>query len=255
MIGVKYGAYDMQANGCSVTDTTVHSAPQKTIQSEKLAETDGAIAVKSTYEAKTFTVDGQLSGSSIAALDSLQDVFKAALNIEAQNFDVDYAGGTRRYVATPQNIMISRPRGLDTCTFSVEFYCPSPVGMDTYASTLLAATGITSNTAQPAITVGGSYQAEPLIILTLTAVTGGTAKTVTIQNGTTLRGVSITRNWLPGDVLEIDCLNKLLYVNNAVVPFSGQFPRWDVGAGTISYLDDFTTRSASLTAAYTRRYL
>ena len=95
-----------------------------------------------------------------------------------------------------------------------------------------------------------------LITLTLTSVTGGTpSKSVIISNDSTLRGITVTRDWANGDVLEIDCLNKTLYVNDTVVAYSGQFPKWTPGGSGISYLDDFTTRSATLSAVYTRRFL
>ncbi len=255
MISVKYGSLDMQADGVTVTDSDVYSTPKKDVQTEKLAETDGSIIVKTTYESKIFTVNGYMQAVDIPTLDALIDTVKAALNLESQNFDIDYAGSTRRYIATADNIIVTRPTGMNTCTFSVEFTCASPVGADTTTSTLLSSTAITTTTAQPAITVSGSYQAEPLILLTLTSLTGGTSKTVTIQNGSTLRGISVTRNWANGDVLEIDSFNMQVFVNNAIVPVSGQFPRWDVGAGTISYIDNLTTRSASITATYTRRFL
>ncbi len=254
MISVKYGSLDMQANGMTVTDSDVYSTPKKDVQTEKLAETDGSIIVKTTYESKIFTVNGYMQAADIPTLDALIDTVKAALNLEAQNFDIDYAGSTRRYVATADNIMISRPTGMNTCTFSVEFTCALPVGSDTTSSTLLASTNVTVSPSSLAITVGGSYQAQPYITLTVVSISTG-SNTMTITNGSNQRGVSITRNWSAGDVIEIDSLNQTLYVNNLVVLFTGQFPRWDVGAGTIQYLDTCTSRSVNITATYTRRYL
>lgn len=256
MIGVSFAGLDLQSGGICVTDTDVFSAPKNTIQGERLAEADGAIIVKATYEPKLFTVDGYMTAATISALDTLLDTFKAALNVDSANFDIDYAGSTRRYVATPQNIVISRPKGLNTATFSLQMYCPSPVGSDTSTSTLLASTAISTATATPSITPAGSYMTEPYITITFTAISGGISKFVTITNGSTLRGMSIFRNWLTGDVLEIDSLNKTVYVNHVAVPFIGEFPTWDPGAGSISYLDTFTTsRTASIIATYTRRFL
>ncbi len=256
MINASYGSLNMQTGGITVTDSPdLYNAAKKTVQTEKLSETDGSIIVKSTYESKIFTLNGYMQAADIPTLDALIDTFKAALNLEAQPMNIDYAGSTRSYIATADNIVISRPTGMNSCTFSVEFTCASPAGMDTTTSTLLSATSISSSSALPSITVAGSYKAQPLIVLTLTAVTGATGGTITIQNGLTLRGISVTRTWSAGDVLEIDCANHVLYVNNSIVPFSGQFPSWDVGSSTISYVDNFTTRSASITATYTRRFL
>jgi hypothetical protein len=259
MIGIYFDVYSLQSSGTygvHTTSTDIYSAPRLTTQDEKLAQADGSVIVKATLEPKVFSCDGYMIEADISALDTLLDEFKQALNKQNQNFDIDYAGSTRRYVATPRNIMISRDKGLNSAGWSVEFFCANPVGAEISTSALLAATVNTSSSLVSTITVNGSYVAEPLITVTLTAVTGGTTnKTITISNDTTLRGISITRDWSATDVLEIDCLNKTLYVNDTVVAYSGQFPKWTPGNGAISYLDDFTTRTVSIEATYTKRYL
>lgn len=255
MSTMTYGSLNLLSGGIYVTDTDIDDTPTKVVQSEKLAEADGAIFVKTTYEPKTFKIEGYLKTDLVADLRPLINTFKAALNLEEQNFDYDDGSGTLRYIATARKVFISRPRGLNVAAFSVEFICESPVGADTSGSTLLGFTAISTASVSTALTVGGSYKAEPLITVTIATVTGGTAKTVGISNDTTLRGISITRTWANGDVIEIDCLNKTVFVNDAVVEYTGQFPTWDVGPGSIAYLDDFTTRSVTLSATYTRRYL
>lgn len=237
------------------TDTNVYDSPPVLLQTEKLAETDGTVIVKKTLDAKTFKVEGYMQTDTTANLDLLIDSFKRGLNKQSQTFDIDYAGSTRRYIATPQNVALSRSKGLNAAGWSVEFYCANPVGMDITSSSLLGATIITSSTATSSIVVDGSYKAEPIIFVTLNSLTGAGNNTITVSNDATLRGVSVTRTWAAGDVLEIDCLNKTVYVNNGVVPFAGQFPSFDPGNGGIDYLDDFTARNASISATYTRRFL
>src|SRR3954451_23038170 len=126
MIAVSYGTLDLQSGGICVTDTDVDSPPKNRVQAEGLAEADGSVIVKESYESKTFKVEGYLKATSISGLDSLLDTFKTALNVKPADFDIDHAGSTRRFVATPQNLTISRPRGLNTATFTVEFFCASP---------------------------------------------------------------------------------------------------------------------------------
>lgn len=255
MTGITYDSYSLNSDGVYTTETDVYSAPPINLQDEKLAESDGSIVVKRTVEPKIFQVEGFMTADTIANLETLLDTFKRNLNKLNQNFDIDYGAGTRRYVASPRNMMISRPKGLNTATWSVEFLAANPVGSDPVASTLLASTAITASQASASITVSGSYKAEPVITMTLTAVTGGTTKTVTITNDSTLRGLTVTRTWTAGDVLEIDTLNKTVYVNDTVVEFSGQFPSWEPGVSAVGYLDDFTTRTVDLSAQYFVRYL
>lgn len=255
MTGIYYDSFSLNSDGVYTTDTDVYSAPPISLQDEKLAEADGSVIVKRTVEPKVFLCEGYMEADTISALDTLLDTFKRNLNKQEQNFDIDYADSVRRYVASPRNMIISRPKGLNTASWSVEFLAANPVGSDVDQSTLLASTAITSSQASSAITVNGSYKAEPVITMTLSAVTGGTSKTVTITNDSTLRGLTITRTWSAADVLEIDCLNKTVYINDTVVEFSGQFPSWEPGVSAIGYLDDFTTRTVDISATYYVRYL
>lgn len=256
MINVTYNAVSLQANGIVTTDTNIYSSPKKSIQAEKLAEADGSVIVKETFESKSFNCEGHMTATTISLLDTLIDTFKSTMNQTKENFDIDYGGGIRRYTATPENVIISRERGLNRAGWSVEFFCEEPVGSDTITTTLLTGQVVTSSSAIIPMTIAGSYKAEPVITLTVTSVTGGSPlKTITISNDASLRGISITRDWLAGDVLEIDTLNKTVYVNSVAVESNGLYPSWSVGAAGLSYLDDFTTRSVTIGAVYTKRYL
>ncbi len=256
MIGILFDVFSLQAAGVYTTQTDVYSAPARQLDAEKLANADGSVVVNDSLQSKVFTCEGYMVADTVSDLDELIDTFKTNLNKRDGNFDIDYASSIRRYVATPRNITISRPKGLNTAGWSVEFFCANPVGSDIAESTLLAATIITSSSSIAAMTIAGSYIAEPVITVTITAVTGGTTnKSISISNDTTLRGITVTRDWIVGDVLEIDCLNKTLYVNNTVVDYTGQFLKWDPGNSGLSYLDDFTTRSVTLSAVYYRRFI
>lgn len=254
MIGLKFGSFDLQAGGCRVSDTDVWNSPPNNIQADQLPEADGAVIVKQQYTSKTFTINGKLQADTVAALKTLRDSFKLAMSVKNQALDIDEDGTIRRYLCNAQNVMFGQ-QGPTIMSFSVQFLSPDGMGWDVDSSVLLASTGVTVSTIQNPITVAGTYQAEPLIQATLGAVTAGSSNTVTISNGVTLRSLSVERSWAAGDLLEIDSLNKTVFVNNSPVEFSGQFPRWDVGAGTLGWLDDFTSRNVTLSATYTRRWL
>lgn len=256
MTGITFDSFSLNSDGIYTTDPgDLFNAPPINVSAENLAEADGSVIVKRRLDPKVFTLSGYMVADTVVALDTLLDTFKNALNKQGQNFDVDYAGGTRRYVATPRNIMISRPRGLNSAGWSVEFYCAVPVGSETAPEDLFTTAVNTLSQVTQSFTVNGSYKAEPVLTITIDSITGGTTKTITLSNASTLRGISVTRTWIANDVLEVDCLNKTLYVNNTTVEYTGQFPSWDPGNNGIVYLDDFTTRSVDLAAIYTRRYL
>lgn len=254
---MKFGAFNLQdpANGVWVTDTDIYSSPENNIQADNLAETDGALIVRQQYSSKPFTVSGVLRKDTIGELEQLIDTFKAAMAVKNQAFDLEYSGDIRRYLASAKSVTVARGKRLTSAVYTVSLLSPDGVGWSLDSTALLTPTGITTSSPSFAVTVLGTYACEPVTTVTLNTVTGTTNKTISISNGSSLRGISIKRNWSTGDVLEIDSLKKTVYVNNLPVEFTGQFPRWATGSQVMQYLDDFTTRDATIKASYTKRWL
>lgn len=252
---LSFGALSLQSANIVTTDTDVWSPAQKNIQSEPLAQRDGSVYVRDSLEAKTFTVSGWIRAATIAELDAALDALYLGLSPSQQPFEIDNGTGRRRYIATAQMPIIARAKGQTSAGFSIAFTVPSGVGQDLTERFLIQGYPITAASQAIPIVVGGTYKTQPVQRLELTTVAGSGARTITITNGTSLRGMAITRTWANGDIVEIDSLNQTVYVNSISTPFTGMFPQWEPGAGVINYLDDFTSRSANLTARYTRRWL
>lgn len=251
---IKYGAFNMQADGVTVVETDVLSAPTNKIQADSLAERDGALVVKQQYESKTFSVRGTIKKSSATALEMMLDTFKGAMAIKSQPFDISHAGGIRRYLASAQNITLSQ-QGPASAAFTVNFLSPDGMGWDVEASSLIASTNVTQSASTLNFTVGGTYKAEPYIRATINTVSGGTSKTLTIGNASTLRSVSITRTWAVGDVLEMDTLKGELYVNGIDTDYRGNLLSFEPGPQGLTYNDEFTARDVTILSSYTRRWL
>lgn len=257
MIGIRYGQFNLQdpQTGIWVTTTDVYSSPESVIQADTLTQADGALVVQQRYRSKNYSIEGVIRRATTAQLEQAIDEFKVAMGVRNQAFDIDYAGGVRRYLSYANTVTVSRNTHGTSARFVVSFLCPDGVGWDVDSSALLEPTGIPGSGATLPIQVGGTYKAQPTITLTINTISGGAEKVVTISNGSTLRGISVERDWAAGDVLEIDSLKMTVFVNNVATDFSGQFPQWEAGPSSISYLDGFTSRDVTLTAAYTRRWL
>ncbi|AZZ51433.1 phage distal tail protein [Rathayibacter festucae] len=254
-IQLSYGALNLQTLPITSVESDVWSPAQKNIQTETLAQSDGSVYVRDSLETKTFTVSGWIRAATIAELDAALDALYLGLAPSQQPFEIDNGTGKRRYIATAQMPLISRAKGQTSAGFSIAFTVPSGVGQDLTERYLIQGYPITAASQAIPIAVGGTYKTQPSLRLELTTVAGSGTRTVTITNGTSLRGMAITRTWANGDIVEIDSLNQTVYVNSISTPFSGMFPQWGPGVGVINYLDDFTSRSANLTARYTRRWL
>ena len=100
--------------------------------------------------------------------------------------------------------------------------------------------------------LGNAPEQYPVITITLTAVTGGSAASIFVGNNGTGQQLTITRTWSASDVLVIDTFNRTVKVNNVEVDFGGHSPLFAPGAGTLGYVDTFTTRTFTISAVYAK---
>lgn len=209
------------------------------------------------YPNKPIQVTGEIVGTTIADCDALIDQFNSYLLTQGGNLDIGYNGGTRRYIATATNIDVQRPNNLNYATFSVTFTCTQPFGQDTSSTTILSATSRTAANYNDTYTFLGTapYQ-QPVITITLTAVSASGSQYLSFGNGATGQAITLSRStWANGDVVVIDTTQKTVTVNGANAVFTGAFPEFAPGTGTLQYYDSFTSRTFNITVAYTVRYL
>lgn len=240
-----------------VTQSIEHfSLPAKTAQMYPLAHANGSQIPFVSYPNKVIHVTGFILDTSIAALDTRIDTFKSYQNLVSQNLDIDYNSTTRRYVATVNSLSIDRPNGLNWATFDIEFYCTNPFGKDTSTTTCATGVGVTASPGTYAHTfLGTAPWQQPVITITFTALTGGTAKTVSVGNLNTGQQVNITRTWVATDVLVIDATTKTVTVNGVAVAYTGAIPEFAPGAQTITYSDNLTTRTYTISGVYNAMWL
>lgn len=255
-IGLSYNGFNMQ----TATVVTVGFNDAQTFTRNlgvfKRIRRAGALITNDTYEDRVIAVTGNLEQTSVTALEGAIDDFENALSAKYGNLDIDYEGGTRRYIATPQRVSFPRDhRGSTWAEFEVDFLI-TEYGKDTASTTLINNVNKTASPATQAMTVDGSAPQQYLIItVTLNSFTGTTMNTITVGNNETGQAVSVSRQWTAADVLVIDVENQTCKVNGVVVDFSGAFPRFKPGSRTLSYTDDMSARSVNITATYIKRWL
>jgi phage-related protein len=176
--------------------------------------------------------------------------------LEPQEATLRISQAARDYVCTVGDVIFS-----DTTagfgTFSIKFVCSEPFGYNTNPTVLLTNVSNTSaSSAQTITAIDGSYKAEPLIAVKVSAVSGGTGKYIKLMNTATGKYIKITRTWVAGDRLVVDVRNKTVQVNASDVDYTGVFPVFEVGDTSLTYEDDFTTsRTVLISMQYTKRYL
>jgi len=249
--------YDPATNVGIITNSIDHtSIPDKQTELYAKADANGSSIPAINYPSKKITIGGVIKGSSQSDLDTRIDAFKAYFNGKNKNLDISYICSSRRYIATANTISITREQKALYATFTIEFICTNPFGMDTSATTIMSQLNYTSATYTVTPTIAGSapYQL-PVFTITIDALTG-TGDYIRISNGNNnqeimIYGISLAN----GDVIVIDCANRTVTRNGSQIDYYGTFLELEPGANSITYADGFTTRQVDIVATYNKRYL
>lgn len=209
------------------------------------------------YPFKTIRLAGTIHGSSQSDLDNRIDTFKGYFVQRNVNLDIAYAGATRRYVAMKANsVGVDRKDKALFAIFAVELIC-KPFGLDTSTSNLWAAkTGFTSATFTETPTIGGNAPVMlPIITITINSLTGA-GDYIQVMNDANNQEILLYGLGLEaGDVIVIDCEQRIVTVNDEVVNPYGTFIELVPGPASITYTDGFTTRDVDVSGVYTKRWV
>lgn len=241
-----------------ITNVIDHTdGPEMLMSLLALADADGSSIPAINYPSKPVALAGVIKGSSQADLDSRIDTFKGYFRGKDKNLDITYGSGTRRYIATAGVPKIQRRPRSYIALFQIPLTCTNPFGLDTSATALFAThTGSTVATFTETPTVDGNapYQL-PIFTITLTALTGA-GDYVQISNDNNNQEIMLYGLGLAnGDVIVIDCVERTVTVNGDEVDYYGTFLELEPGANSITYTDGFTTRTVTVAASYTKRWL
>jgi hypothetical protein len=251
---LSYDGFVFSDVGIVVTDINYMTVAPRRNQIETRANRNGGVLVQSRLATKPIYIEGYYTGPSINDAQKMYDMLVQVLNRQERTLIIPHNGGVRRFVATPENISISQPDGLNRILFSIEFVVAEGASFSIEETTLIDTT-ITTPSATLPLTVEGSALARPVITITINSITGGTAKTLVVRNARDFVGLTFERDFEANDYIVIDSENFQIYVNGVLTEPSGRMPTWQGGAGQLYYSDTFTTRSVNLTATYKRKDL
>ena len=221
-----------------------------------LADTDGSVIPDINYPSRVVRLGGSIHGSTQADLDNRIDTFKGYFIGKNKNLDIAYGNSTRRYIATKNSVGISRQQKALFATFSVEFICTNPFGLDITPTSLISQTNYTSATYTATPTIGGTapYQL-PVFTITIDSLTGAGDYIQIANDNNTQEMLLYGFGFTAGDVIVVDCVNRTVTINDVEVDYIGTFMVLEPGAGSITYTDGFTTRQVDIVAEYYKRWL
>lgn len=207
------------------------SAPNRILNTMALSREDGEIMISQKYGNKTISLTGYLTASSKANLETAIDSFKELFSRIEKNLDIEWAGGTRRYVATCQSHNFDRDYfHLLFVPWTAEFVVSSGVGEDT-TETALENNTFTAWTKTGSWALAGSAKPKPRIRVGAFGATATKPCGIEIKNTDTGERFVMTRaNGLDnGKYFEMDCRLKTAKYDSVEDVFYGVFPSWIVG--------------------------
>ena len=254
--GITFNGFDLQDANHITEDIDDSKPPERNLGVHTRVRRPGGIITDDTFGNKMIVVTGKILGSGVTDLENRIDTFKQNLALKKKELDIDWASGTRRYIATAMEFPTPRPvRGTNWANFKVTFIC-TELGKATSQSTLGSTNNNTSSPRTQTITPTGSAPDQYVVIqITLDSFTGASVNTISLKNDDTGQTISISRLWTAGEVLVVDGDSQDVTVDGVSVDFSGAFPVFPPESTPLIYEDDFTARQVDILTKQTPRSL
>lgn len=255
---VKFNSNDInEVPGVWLYNYTATDLPERDINIHKLARRSLSIVTSAEYTQKVIPVLLKVCSGDRQDTEATLTEIKGLLQAQNGTLEVLQSDRLFQYTATMNEFNIEWQNS--TAYVQIIFLVSTPVAEAATSDTLFS---FSSSLASDGVSfdVDGSYEAEPLITVTLTAVTGGgSGSSFSVFNATTSQGITIWADdtgagtFSNGDIIEINSSTYEVLVNGAATDFTGIFPVFPPGLQRVGYTDTFTTRTKSVSGQYNVR--
>lgn len=255
MISFTFDGTDLSTlDNVTIFSVKAYDTPDRELRMSKIARADKSILTSAEYSSRPIVVEGVIGADNY--LELMQNINTLNSKLQTQNAEASYekAGVTLIYSEVTLDSVKTKVSG-GNCDFTIRFVASNPIPYESSSNQLLQPQHFTATASTYAITNTGSYTALPVFSITLSLLSGGTSKNVVITNSNLGQGITITRTWTAGDIISVDCMEKTVMVNGTSVDYTGIFPEFAPGLGSVGYSDTLTTRSGKISATYNRRFI
>ncbi len=252
-MSIKFDSIDLNVAPYSISFSDHDTPPQNEVTVFNLSRERGSIIVTNRFGSKELNITLRISGSSQTDLESKLDTFKELMGRQAKNLDVDYAGGVRRFVATP--IFPNIKKQYYNITFvevDIKFIIPNGIGTDVSATTATLATGNTALTLSSSFNIVGSTEPKnSQIAMHINSCTS--IAQIHLQVGA--EKILLSKVFVAGDDILFDFENKKITVEGVIFDYAGFIPTLDVGTNNFTVTVIGTAINYDLSLSYNKTYL
>lgn len=247
--------FEASVPGLRVISTNPYVPSTRTLTNQPVADANKSATSSAFNRERRLVVTVDIGQNTRELLDLAVDKLKTILQGLEKTLILDYGGGLRQWTATWDNNMAFSDMAGGHATIAIPFLAADGHGYDTTTTNLFSSTFTGSSRTDSFIIAGSALTQQPVFTITLTAVVSGTSHGITITNPATGQAIVINRTaWAAADVLVIDTAAKSVQVGGTNIPFTGVFPEWALGPGTVTYTDTFTSRKVTHAGVHRRRY-
>lgn len=248
---ITFDSNDIQTDNIITSSIEHNSIPLKDAKLYSLAHANRSTIPYVSYPSRSVRVSGKIIDTTVAGLEARLDTFKAYFRGTDKNLDIDFAGTTRRYIATANGVSIDQPGGLQHADFDIQFICSEPFGRNITSTSAESSTGRTASTyTDTHVFLGTAPYQLPIITIEYTAVTGGNNSLMFSNDATGQAILILGQTFVADDIVVIDCENKSVTLNGVEIDSLGAFPEFEPGSRDFTYTDGFTTRTFNIDVDY-----
>lgn len=250
MISIKLDELEINdpSNGILVDDTDIWDTPEKHLYIHEFEQEDGAAVPYERWKPRDFYISGTINGSSIENWTTRLDNLKRKSSRNTVELIVQFPEGNRTYDVKVKTVKIQRQHMPDFGLYRIELFAPIPFGFGQNESIPAFRIGRAAGTA---LSVSNKFYTNDFnLTSTMGILPVITLQVVDISSSVSFDQVNsfisfgnednnkfLTLNLSPnrthfvdlvnGNILLIDCANKILTQSGTEIYSPGVFPDWD----------------------------
>lgn len=239
-------AVSLSLNGNSLQSTNVvvatvgeDSSPPIDLETLKVSRFDGEKLLGSQFQPKIIVITGRVKGSSLSDMEHQLDTFKKNVTVVNGRFDIEYAGGIRRFLVSTQSTSSERrPGQISFINFSVSFRVVDSFGRNVTAlngdlsyNEALSLSAQTNQAFQSTVSFDGTAPPQPRVKYILDNITNVKAIHERIVGKKNI--ISAGTAFTSGDQLVFDLETQQVLLNGRPINFEGIFPEYETGQSVV----------------------
>ena len=234
---ISFDAVSLQDSTYQIQEIEHESVDHREINIQRLGRKEGGKFISDTFAPRIIRVRGRIAGSSIDDLEDKIDDLKELLNRKEKNLDIQYASGTRRFIASCNSFKIIRAHyHITFAPFEASFLIGNPPFGQAIDTSTAEFNGLNAGTTNSNFTASGTYKPMPIIKMIVNSETAMTQISFTNTNTGQTITVTPASGFTAADILLINTDDYTVTLNGTAIDYTGYFPEFVQGGNNFKFV-------------------